>query len=149
MFSSLIASRSITMSRPRHASSHSRGNSPLGDHKLSATVATFQNLHLDDSAGSQNLSIQATYQPSVPPYRPSSDPQSVVSPNFLETAYDDSSYRRNTTSENFIIPLRTSPAPAFGISDPDPLTFPIGPAAATFHVLPNPPDPAVLRSNMR
>lgn len=136
------------MSRPCHASSHSRGNSPLGDRKLSATVATFQDLHLDDSAGTQNLSIQSTYQPSNPPYRPS-DPQSLVSPNFLETAYEDSSYRRNNPTENFINPLRTSPAPAFGISDPDPLTFPIDPAAAAYHVQPNPPDPAVLRSNMR
>lgn len=137
------------MSRPRLASSHSRGNSPLGDHKLSATVANFQDLHLEDSAGSQNLSIQSTYQPSNPIYRPSSDTQSVASPNFLETAYDDSSYRRNTPSENFIDPLRTSPAPAFGISDPDPLTFPIDPAAAAYYVPPNPPDPAVLRLNMR
>lgn len=137
------------MSRPRHASSHSRGNSPLGDRKLSATVANFQDLHLEDSAGSQNLSIQSTYQPSNPIYRPSSDTQTVASPNFLETAYDDSSYRRNTPSENFIDPLRTSPAPAFGISDPDPLTFPIDPAAAAYHVPPNPPDPAVLRLNMR
>lgn len=147
--SSLITSRSITMSRPRHGSSHSRGNSPPGDHKLSATVATFQDLHLDDSVASQNLSIQSTYQPSNPPYRPSSDPQTVVSPHFLETAYDDSGYRRNIPSENFINPLRTSPAPAFGISDPDPLTFPIDPAAPTYHVPPNPPDPAELRSNMR
>lgn len=148
---SLITSRSITMSRPRHASSHSRGNSPPGgDRKLSATVATFQDLHLDDSVASQNLSIQSTYQPSNPPYRPSSsDPQTVVSPHFLETAYDDSGYRRNTPSENFINPLPTSPAPAFGISDPDPLTFPIDPAAPTYHVPPNPPDPAELRSNMR
>lgn len=137
------------MSRPRHASSHSRRNSPLGDRKLSATVANFQDLHLRDSAGSQNLSLQSTYQPSNQIYRPSSDTQTVASPNFQETAYDGSSYRRNTPCENFIDPLRTSPAPAFGISDPNRLTFPINPAAATYHVPPNPPDPAVLGSNMR
>ncbi len=138
------------MSRPRHASSHSRGSSPFGDRKLSITEATFQGLHLNESAGSQSLSIPSSYPASNPTYRRPPGPQSEVSSSYLQSGYDHNGYRRDSPVRSLTNPLRASPAPPpFGISDPEPLNFPIGPATANFHPQPNPSDPAVLRANMR
>lgn len=138
------------MSRPRQASSHSRGSSPFGDRSLSLTEATFQDLHLDETAGGQHLSIPPSYQVADPRYRRPSYPRSELSASYLQSGFDPSNYSRNSSSESFINPLRASPAPALGISDSDPLTFQIDPETANFHVQTNPSEPAILsRTDMR
>lgn len=138
------------MPRPRQASSHSRRSSPFGDRSLSVTEATFQDLHLNETAGGQHLSIPPSYQVADPRHRRPSYPRSELSASYLQSGFDPSNYSRNSSSESFINPLRTSPAPAFGISDPDPLSFQIDPETASFHAQPNPSDPAVLsRTDMR
>lgn len=138
------------MSRPRQASSHSRGSSPFGDRSLSVTEATFQDLHLSETAGGQHLSIPPSYQVSDPRYRRPSYPRSELSASYLQSGFDPSNYSRNSSSESFISPLRASPAPAFGIPDSDPLSFRIDPETSNFHVQTNPSDPAILsRTDMR
>lgn len=138
-------SHSFKMSRPRQASSHSRGSSPFGDRSLSVTEATFQDLHLNETAGGQHLSIPPSYRVERPSY-----PRSELSASYLQSGFDPSNYSRNSSSESFINPLRASPAPTFGISDSDPLNFQIDPETANFHVQPNPSDPSVLnRTAMR
>lgn len=147
-FSSLCTR--LKMSRPRQASSHSRGSSPFGDRSLSVTEATFQDLHLNETAGGQHLSIPPTYQVADPRYRRPSYTRSELSASYLQSGFDPSNYSRNSSSESFINPLRASPAPAFGISDSDPLNFQIDPETANFHVQTNPSDRATLnRIDMR
>lgn len=99
---------------------------------------------MDETAGDQHLSIPPSYQAADPRYRRPSYPRSELSASYLQSGFDPSNYSRNSSSESFINPLRASPAPAFGISDSDPLTFQIDPETANFHVQTNPSEPAIL-----
>lgn len=138
------------MSRSRLPPSHSRRSSTRGDHNLSVTQATFQDLSLHETAGTQHLALPLAYQNSDPRYRRPSYPQSELGTSYLQSGYDPSSYSRASSSERFINPQRTSPVPTFGISDPDPLSFSIDPDAANFEIAQNISDPAILsRSDMR
>lgn len=140
----------LTMSRPRHASSHSRGHSFLGDRSLSLTEATFQDLRLSETTGSQHLSLPSACQPLDPPYRQLLYPRSELSASYLQPAYEPSNYSRKSSSESFINLLRTSPAPASGTSDPDPAAFPLDPESSNFHIPPHPSNPTGLhRADMR
>ena len=138
------------MSRSRLSPSHSRRSSTRGDHNLSVTQATFQDLHLQETTGGQHLSLPLAYQNSESPYRRPSYPQSELGTSYLESGYDPSTYSRAPSSERFINPQRTSPVSTFGIPDPDPLSYPIDPDTTNFEIPQNISDPALLsRPDMR
>lgn len=129
---------------------HSRRSSTRGDHNLSVTQATFQELNLHETAGSHHLSLPAAYQNPDSRYRRPSYPHSELGTSYLQSGYDPSSYSRASSSGRFINPQGTSPVPTFGIPDPDPLNFSIDPDTTTFAIPQNISDPTLLsRPDMR
>ena len=94
----------LIMSRYYSQASHnSRGSRSRGQSNISVTEASFQNLQLQETAGSHHTSASSTYNPQDPRYSGAAHHRGETASSYLQGGFDTSSFG---PSETYIDPSR-------------------------------------------